>query len=132
MYYIPANDAVGKLILRVTIGVLVLLHGIAKVIGGVEGIAGRLESVGLPGFIAYGVYLGEVMAPILMIVGFYARAGALLVALTMVVAIALVHSSELFLFTRTGGFQLELQYSYLFGAIAAMLLGPGRYAINDK
>jgi putative oxidoreductase len=129
---IPSHDAAGKLILRLTVAFVVLLHGVAKLIGGVDGIAGMLTGIGLPAFFAYAVFLGEVVGPTLMIAGFYARVGAILVALNMIVALALVHSHELFALTQQGGWAIELQALMLFGAIASMLLGPGRYAINDK
>jgi putative oxidoreductase len=129
---LPANDVVGKLILRVVIGVVVILHGIAKLIGGVGGIAGMLSGIGVPGLFAYAVFLGEVVGPVLMIVGFYARIGALLVALNMVVALALAHTHEVFALNEHGGWAIELQAFLLFGAISSMLLGPGRPAFNDK
>ena len=53
-----------------------LLHGVAKVSGGVGGIGGMLQSAGLPAALAYGAYVGEVLAPLLVIIGFYARIGA--------------------------------------------------------
>jgi putative oxidoreductase len=129
---LPANDAIGKLLLRVLIGGLMLPHGIAKLGGGAERIAGMISGMGLPGFLGYGVLIGEIVAPLMMIAGFYMRAGALLVAINMVVAIGLVHAGQVFSVGDTGGLALELQYLLLFGAIAAMLLGPGRHAINDK
>lgn len=129
---LPANDAIGKLILRLVIGLTVLPHGIAKLMGGAAGIAGMISGMGLPGFLGYGVLIGEVVAPVLMIAGFYSRLGALLVAVNMVVAIGLVHAGEVFSFNQQMGLQLELQYLMLFGAIASMFLGAGRYAVNDK
>ena len=56
------NADLGRLLLRLTLGFCVLFHGIAKIQGGVEGIAHDLIALGLPGFIAYGVYVGEVLA----------------------------------------------------------------------
>ena len=130
--YLPANDAVGKLILRLTVGLLLLPHGIAKLIRGVDGIAGGLADVGVPGIFAYGVYLGEVVAPLLVIAGFYARAGAALIVINMIVAIWLAHAADVFLLSGSGGLELELQYFYLLVAVALIFLGPGRHAINDK
>ncbi len=91
-----------------------------------------LATIGLPGFLAYGTLLGEVLGPVLLIVGFHARFGALLIALNMVVALLLVHRAELFTLGPQGGWAIELQVLMLFGAIALILLGPGRPAINDK
>jgi putative oxidoreductase len=131
MNHNTADDA-GKLILRLTLGILILLHGLAKVTGGVGGIGGMLQGIGLPGFIAWGVYLGEVLGPILLIAGFYARIGAVLIFLNMAAAILLAHSDEIILLTDTGGWKLELQGMFLFTALALALIGPGRWSVNDR
>ena len=126
------NDDIGKLVLRLTLGILLLLHGIAKMRYGVSGIEGMVASHGLPGFIAYGVFIGEVFAPLLVILGFYARIGGVIIAFNMVVAIALAHSSQLFSIGKTGGWELELQGFFLFTAVAVALMNPGKFAINRK
>ena len=127
-----ANDSLGKLILRVVLGGVVLLHGIAKLRNGVGFIEGVLTSHGLPAFVAYGAYIGEVLGPLLLLAGFYARIGALLIAANMVFAIALVHLGQLGQLNEQGGWAIELQALMLFGALASMFLGPGRPAVNDK
>lgn len=126
----PMSDDVGKLILRVSVALLMLLHGIAKLQGGVGGIAGMLAGYGLPGFLAYGVYLGEVVGPILVIIGLFTRIGALLMVGNMLVAIALAHMSELFTIGQMGGWALETQGLFLFGSVAIALLGAGRLSIG--
>ena len=125
-------DDIGKLIARLALGILILLHGIAKLRGGIDGIQGMVEGAGLPDFFAYGVYLGEVLGPALLIIGFYARIGAALIALNMVVAILLAHANEILLLGQSGGWALELQGMFLFTAIALILTGPGRIGINTK
>jgi putative oxidoreductase len=127
------NESTGKLILRVTLGVLVLFHGIAKLMNGIDWLDGALAAAGLPAFFKYGVYLGEIVAPLLVIAGFYARIGAWLIAVNMLFAFGLVFGADLFaLNPQTGGLKLELEYLYFFGAIALALIGPGRYAFNQK
>lgn len=127
------NDKTGKFVLRVALGVIVLLHGIAKLKGGVGFIEGLVTGHGLPAWVAYGAYAGEVIGPLMLIAGFYARLGAALVAVNMLFAIALVHRAELFaLNPQSGGWALELQGLMLFGAIAVMLIGPGKPGINEK
>ena len=126
-----AND-LGKLILRLTLGVLILLHGIAKISGGIAGVEKMLEGAGLPSFIAPGVYVGEVLAPLLVILGFYARVGAVLIVVNMLFAILLAHRADLLLLTKTGGWALELQAFFLFTALALTLIGPGRFGINQR
>ncbi len=59
------TDDAGKLVLRLSVGVLMLLHGIHKLLHGVDGIGGMLAGMGLPTVLAYGVYLGEVVGPLL-------------------------------------------------------------------
>ena len=126
-----AND-LGKLILRFTLGVLILLHGIAKITGGTAGVEKMLEGAGLPSLIAAGVYVGEVLAPILVIIGFYARVGAALVVVNMLFAIMLAHRADLYVITKSGGWALELQAFFLFTALALALIGPGRFGINQR
>ena len=125
-------DDLGKLFLRLTLGVLILLHGVAKLKGGVGGIEGLVVAAGLPSWFAYGVLVGEVLAPLLLIAGYYARIGAGLIAVTMLFAVGLAHRADLFVLTRTGGWALELQAMFLAAAIVAMLIGPGRFAINRR
>ncbi|HEX6411820.1 MAG TPA: DoxX family protein [Burkholderiales bacterium] len=124
-----ADDA-GKLILRLTLGILMLLHGIAKISGGVDGLEKMVAGAGLPSVLAYGVYVGEVLAPLLVIFGFYARFGAAIIVVNMLFAIFLAHRNDLFLLTRSGGWALELQGFFLFTALALVFMRPGRFGIN--
>jgi putative oxidoreductase len=127
------NESTGKLILRVTLGILILLHGISKIRTGIDPIGGMLEASGLPAFMKYGVYLGEVIGPLLLIGGYYARIGAWLIAVNMLFAIGLAHWEEVFaLNPQSGALALEKQYMFMFSAIALALMSPGRWAINQK
>ena len=132
MLWLLHNDSLGKLILRLTVGVLMLFHGVAKVMnpGTVDYIGGVLAGAGLPSFLAYGVYVGEVVAPVMLILGIYSRYAAIIVVVNMLFAIGLMHSGELFLLTDHGGWRLELQGFYLFGAVAIMFLGSGSQAVK--
>ena len=132
MRWLFHNDALGKLVLRLTVGILMLFHGAAKIMhpGTVDYIGGVLSNAGLPSFLAYGVYLGEVIAPLMLILGIYSRYAAMIVVVNMLFAIGLMHSGEIFLLTDQGGWRLELQGFYLFGAIAIMFLGSGSQAIK--
>jgi putative oxidoreductase len=122
----------GKLVLRLVLGVLVLLHGIAKLSGGLAGIEGMVAAHGLPTFLAYGALVGEVLAPLMLILGFYARIGALLVVVNMLFALVLAHLGQLGMLNEQGGWALELQGMFLASALALALLGPGRYGVNGR
>lgn len=126
------NEDVGKLVLRLALGVLILMHGIAKLTGGIGFITDTVTGAGLPGFLAYAVYVGEVVAPLLLIVGWYSRIGAAVIAINMLFAIGLVHRAEIFTLNESGGWALELQGMFLFTAVALALMGPGSYRVNDK
>jgi putative oxidoreductase len=123
-------DDLGKLLLRVSIGAMLMLHGIAKLTGGVDGIAGMLQQRGLPGELAYAVFIGELLAPLAMILGLWTRPAALVAAINMGVAIALAHAGEVFKLGEQGGWAIELQGLFLFGALAVMLLGGGRFSVG--
>lgn len=108
-----------------------LLHGMSKLGRGVAGIERMLVEHGLPGAIAYGVYLGEVVAPVMMILGLGSRIGGALLAATMLFAVGLAHADDvLALSDRTGAWGIELQALYLVGGVCVALLGAGRYSVS--
>ncbi len=126
------NADLGRLLLRLVLGGCILFHGYAKLTGGIDGITHMVTAAGLPAFVAYGVYLGEVVAPVLVIIGWYSRIGSLIIAINMLVAVGLAHRADLFKLAESGGYALELQMLYLFVALALALMGPGRFSINER
>jgi putative oxidoreductase len=124
-----ADDA-GKLILRLMLGILLLMHGLHKLMNGIDGIKAVVAANGWPQWIAYGVLVGEVLAPALIILGVVTRAAALIIAFNMALAIYLAHAHQLLLLTKTGGWALELQGMFLFSAIVVALLGAGKYSLG--
>jgi putative oxidoreductase len=124
------NDDLGKLVLRATLAILILFHGVSKLITGVDPIMGMLTKAGLPAGLAFLVYVGEVIAPLMILFGIWARLGAVIVAINMIVAVALAHGAQFFTMGKTGGWALELQGFYFFTALAVALLGAGRYSMG--
>ncbi|MEN7530414.1 MULTISPECIES: DoxX family protein [unclassified Cupriavidus] len=120
----------GKAILRIALGVLILLHGIAKLMAGPGFVMQVVAQAGLPSFVAYGVYIGEVVAPILLIIGLFTRLGGLIIAVNMLFALGLVHVKQLGEMANTGGWALELQGMYLAAALAVAFLGAGRLSVG--
>ena len=84
----------GRLLLRVLLGALILVHGVNKLIHGIDPIFGMLKGAGLPTMLGYGVYVGEILAPLLLILGLWTRAAAAVVAFNMVVALYLAHMKQ--------------------------------------
>ena len=127
-----AQSDFAKLLLRIALGVLVLLHGIAKLKGGLGPIQHMVIAHGWPAWVAYGALIGEVVGPLLLLAGFYARIGAVLIAINMLFAFLLVHMDQLTQLNAQGGWALELQAMFLTTAFALALLGPGRYSVNGR
>jgi putative oxidoreductase len=124
-------DDKGKLILRLTVAVLLGFHGISKLRHGVAWMAGPLQAHHLPAWLAYGVYVAEVVAPVLLIAGFLTRAAALVIAFDMTMAMYLVLGMKVFEVDRqTGALRGELQLLYFFSALAIAILGSGRFAMS--
>ena len=91
--------------------------------------AGMMAQSGLPQFLAYGAFIGEIIAPIFIILGFFERVASFFVAMTLLVAIFTTHVNEIFALNQFGGWAIELQAFYLFGAIAIFFTGAGKYAL---
>ena len=121
----------GKLILRLTVAVLLLFHGVNKLRHGVGFIVSVLQAHHLPAFIAYGVFIGEVVAPILLIIGFLTRPAALIVVFNLAMALYLVIGSHVLVLDRqTGAPGGELNLIYIGAALSIALLGSGRFAVS--
>jgi len=122
----------GKLLLRLTIGILILLHGIAKLRGGLGPVTDLLTQHGLPAGVAYLVYVGEVLAPLLVIIGLWTRPAAFVIAINMLTALALAQAHQITMLNQHGGWAIELEGVYLFGALAIALLGAGRLSAGGS
>ena len=120
----------GKLLLRVSVALLILLHGIAKMRHGLGDVADAMVRLHLPIWVGNLIYVGEVLAPLMMIVGFCTRPAAAVVAATMFVALVAGHPREVFVMTDHGGLLLEVQWMFLLAAAASALLGAGRFSLG--
>jgi putative oxidoreductase len=123
---------IGLLILRLSIGGLMLFHGYHKLIHGIDGLVGMFSSKGFPGSIAYAVYLGELIAPIFIIIGYRTKLASLFIAATMLVAMFVAHADELLKIGDHGEWALELVGLYLFGALSIFFLGAGKLAVSSS
>ncbi|SEK73681.1 putative oxidoreductase [Kosakonia sacchari] len=124
-----SHEDLGRLLLRLLVGGLMLFHGLHKLIGGIDGIAGMLVAKGLPGFVAYGVLIGEVLCPILIILGVLTRPSALVLAFTMVVAWLLVGIGKTGTLDATGAWAIESIVYFFIAALVIAFIGAGRYSV---
>ena len=122
---------IGLLLIRIAVAGLMLFHGIAK-LGQLDGIMGMLSKNGLPEFMAYGVYVTEIIAPILIFMGYRTRLASLAFFLGMLFIIGLAHASDIFVITDKGALKNELILLYSFGSLALFFTGGGKYALSSK
>ena len=118
------RNELGLLILRVMLAGLILFHGIDKVVHGIAWMQRPLGALHLPFFLAYGTYVGEVLAPLLVLAGIFTRTASLLIAINMIMALVLEAGRSILTIQRTGAWGIELEAFYLLSAIVVALLGP--------
>lgn len=123
-------ENIGKLILRIMLGGLMLFHGVNKVQHGIGFIKGLVVAQGLPEVLAYGVYVGELLAPVLLILGWRSRIWAGLIAVNMLVVIYLTQMGAFLKLGAHGSWAVELQMFYLLSALAIAFLGSGKFAVR--
>lgn len=121
------NYDIGLLILRIGVSVLMLTHGLPKLI---ELINGNTAIVGDP--IGVGtlissilVVVGEVLAPILITIGLKTRIAAVLAFITMAVAAFIVHGGDPIA-------KKEMALLYFIAFLALALMGAGKFSVDKK
>lgn len=116
----------GLLLLRIGFGGMMLTHGIPKLMKMISGDFSFGDPIGIgePASLVLAV-LGEVIFPILVIIGFKTKLSAIPVIITMAVAAFIVHGADP-LGTK------EMALLYLFAFVAIALLGAGKYSVDKK
>lgn len=118
------------LVLRVSLGILLLAHGLLlKVFTfGIPGTAGYFQSIGYPAAFAYLVILAEIGGGIALILGLYTRTISLLL-LPVLLGATLQHLGNGWLFSAKGG---GWEYPAFWTAMLVVqaLLGDGAYALR--
>lgn len=126
------NVDTGLLLARIAIGFPMLLYGIGKVAHGIGFIQQVLVDKGLPAFFGYGVYVGEVIAPLLLLLGWRTRLAAAVFAVNCITAVLLVQNTLIFSLNENGGWAIELLMIYALIAASLSFTGGGRYAVSTK
>ena len=122
-------------VIRVTLGVCFLLHGLQKVFGvlggpGLGKFATWMDSLGvaIPEVTAYAVAFGELLSGAALIIGCFHRIAATVIVLIMLGAVLHVHWPNYF--ADQGGFEYPLALIAM--ALAILLAGPGAYAYRVR
>ncbi|RZJ50711.1 MAG: DoxX family protein, partial [Flavobacterium sp.] len=86
---ISKNTDLGLLVLRISIGGLMLFHGVSKILHGISFLTENMGAVG------YAVYIGEVLAPLAILLGWRTKIAAVIFAINCIVAIAVAHGQDM-------------------------------------
>ncbi len=124
------NPDIGILILRITVGSLLFLHGVHKVSAGIENQMQLLSNNGIPGQLMYFVYISEVVAPVLLVMGVFTRIFALTIIMTMITILFVIPEPLLGL-DKHGASVVELQLLYLLIPVVLFFTGPGCYRLRN-
>jgi putative oxidoreductase len=122
-------EDLGKALLRFAIGGLLLVHGVTKLQNGIGFVEQMVAQAGLPHIVAYGVYLGEIVAPVFVIAGVFTRPAALVIAFDLAAAIFMARKADLMEVSQGGGWAIETEMLFLLGGLAIACLGAGRLAL---
>lgn len=123
------NQDLGKLLLRVTVGGLMLFHGVHKLLHGHDFIIQQLEQADLPKWMWVGVPIAEVVAPLALLLGVATKFSSLLIAFTMLMSIYLLFGWNILQITEVGALKIEANLMFLMGSICIVLLGSGKYSL---
>jgi putative oxidoreductase len=124
------SDDLAKLLLRVSIGGLMIFHGLNKLIFGYSYLGESLLKAGIPSFVSHGVLVGELLAPILIVVGYKTRLAGVILTFTMLMTIYVGFRDQIFTLNKFGGWTIELNVLFLFGALAIIFEGSGKYSLS--
>lgn len=121
--------SLGMTLLRVVVGIVFVMHGGQKLFFiGFRNVAGFMGSLGipLPWVSAVVVTLVEFLGGLALILGYFARTAAALLAIVMLVAVLAVHLKHGFF--APAGFEFPL--TLLAANLAMLLSGPGALSLD--
>ena len=124
------NSDIGLLIVRIALGGIIFFHGFHKITHGVADQFQLLANNGIPGQFIYFVYISEVLAPVLIVLGVFTRISCLTIIVTMIVVFyALPFPIGL---SEHGAMNIESQLYFLLLSVALFFTGPGRYTVKKN
>jgi putative oxidoreductase len=112
--------------LRLALGIIMIAHGYVKLFGGMPKFMGMLNSMGIPGWMAYVSAGAEFGGGILLVVGLLTRLAALSILIDMAVAIVKVHWKNGL--KGPGGYEFPLACGII--AFALIFLGAGPISLD--
>lgn len=123
---ISSYNGLALLVLRVGASAMMLTHGIPKIAKLFNSPIEFPDPLGIgPMFSLILTLIGEVVAPILIIIGLKSRFASILSLITMLVAAFVVHGNDSFA-------QKEKALLYALCFLTIFLAGPGKFSIDKN
>lgn len=123
------KTAYAALILRVSLGTVLIAHGLLKVlVFTIPGTVGFFESIGIPGWMAYLVIMGELGGGVLLILGIYTSQISLAI-LPILLGASYVHIGNGWMFSNENG-GWEYPVFLCITSVTVYLLGSGAFAMR--
>ncbi len=120
----------GALVLRLGLGLMWISHALLKwFVFTILGFASWLESQGIPAFMAWPVFMLELIGGVMILIGFYGGYVSVVLIPVMLVA-TWTHVSNGWLHTSNGG-GWEYPAFLVIASVAHVLIGDGRYSIRS-
>jgi putative oxidoreductase len=114
-------------LLRITLGLIYVLHGYRALHGGARGMAGYIAKIGFPAefaaTLAWYLIVVHIVGGVLLVIGYWTRLAAALQLPIMLSALVLVHWKQ-------GFDRVEFPLLVLIATLAIALMGPGTLAID--
>jgi putative oxidoreductase len=114
-------------LLRITLGLIYVLHGYRALHGGARGMAGYIAKIGFPAefaaTLAWYLIIVHIVGGVLLVIGYWTRLAAALQLPIMLSALVLVHWKQ-------GFDRVEFPLLVLIATLAIALMGPGTLAID--
>lgn len=126
MRYLDRLQPLALLIMRLTLGAVMIGHGYHKVFHGLQQHVHFVASLGLPAWMGYLSAFSEFFGGLLVIIGLFTRAAAFAICIDLSVAIAKVHFHNGLLGEH--GYEFPLALAAL--AFALIFFGGGSIALD--
>ena len=125
--FFPVNQDLSKLLLRISVAVMMLPHGITKLpfFLGLGTAEGSLAKSGFPTSLAVLTNVGEIVGPLMILLGWKAKIGAVFVICTMFFALFVTVGLGLFGLDAIGDFKGEKALIYILVSLVIIFAGSG-------
>lgn len=129
LFQVPAHSThidIAILVLRVSIALLMLAHGVPKLLSLVSGEPVQFPAlVGSPAFSLGLAVFAEVFCSVLILLGLATRLATIPLIITMIVAVFFIHGADPFAMKEMG-------LHYLLAYIVLLITGSGKFSLDQK